>query len=194
MSDHSHVENARAKNPSTLLAAAIRAADWSRLLPNLRRYAAWRARRANLTADQLVNEAVEACLSGSWNWDPEKVDLGGLLRGVIRSMISTAHKKRARRAHVVEDVDRLPDEGRTSEARLIDAEEANGALDSIEATVEACVAGDPDLAAFVAAVLDGNVKRDAIGEALGWPVDRVSAARIKLQRRLRRREEEVGGI
>ena len=54
----------------------------------------------------------------------------------------------------------------------------------MRAAFEECVKGDEKLELLYLAVLDGNVKREEVAAALGWTVDEVTAARIKLQRRL----------
>ena len=67
---------------------------------------------------------------------------------------------------------------------VLDAMEEEEGTRAICATVEACLKGDETLELLYLAILDGNVKREAIAEALGWSVDEVTAARNKLQRRL----------
>src|SRR5579863_3118021 len=90
-----------------VLCRAIEGADWPPLRKDLLAYAAARLRRAGwlqgrdeepsvMSADQLVQSAVEQCLDGRRRWDPSRVDLGGFLRGVIRSLTSAARKHHVR--------------------------------------------------------------------------------------------------
>lgn len=185
------------------LETALREADWEALLPNLVAYAARRLRRvgwaagrdeepSKMSVEQLVNTAVEHCLEGRRTWDPDAVDLGGLLRGVIRSLTSAAKDSDVRRRTFAKpDVDEGHAIGASPEEEAIEEERRVALL----ASFDACVGDDPDLRALYEAALDGTTKRDEIAEALGWSADRVTAARIKLQRRLvSRAPEQFGGV
>jgi hypothetical protein len=55
---------------------------------------------------------------------------------------------------------------------------------AICAAFEACVDDDAKLEDLYLAILDGHVKRDDIARTLGWSSEQVSAARVKLKRRL----------
>ena len=180
------------------LREALREADWEALLPGLVAYAARRLRRvgwamgrdsepSKMGVEQLVNSAVEACLDGSRTWDPAAVDLPGFLRGVIRSLTSSEKKKSVRaRTDAREDFEPVAGAAPSAEERAVEEEERALLLRTIEAAAE----DDPDLRALCGAILDGAVKRVELAAALGWSVDRVTAARIKLQRRLVRRAPE----
>lgn len=175
------------------LRSALREADWEALLPSLLAYAARRLRRAGwasgrdeepsrMSVEQLVNTAVEHCLDGTRTWDASNVDLAGFLRGVIRSLTSSERKKHVRAPRVMSD-DSLAYEPspRGDPERDAIEEERRAAL---LARFEGATADDPDLRALYLTILDGVTKRDDLAAALGWTPERVSAARIKLQRRL----------
>ncbi len=198
---------------SARLRAALREADWEKLLPGLIAYAAGRLRRvgwaagrdvepSKLSVEQLVNSAVLGCLDGSRRWDPEAVDLAGFLRGVIRSLASSEKKKAVRaKTDARGDLslgslgssgslngDASVDAGAqliriqdSAESELVREEGRRAILRSIEA----CIDGDDDLRALYHIVIEeGATKRDEIARLLGWSPSRVTAARIKLQRRL----------
>ena len=178
------------------LRSALRDADWEILLPSLVGYAARRLRRAGwgagrdeepsrLSVEQLVQTAVEHCLDGTRTWDSSAVDLGGFLRGVIRSLTSSERKKHVRAPRVVSDggLEQEPSPAGNPESEAIEEEARSALLSSFAEAAR----GDPDLEALYATVLDGATKREDIAAALGWDPARVSAARIKLQRRLEKR-------
>lgn len=181
------------------LRQALRDAHWEALLPGLLGYAANRLRRvgwasgrdtepSRLSVEQLVNSAVEACLDGSRVWNPDAVDLAGFLRGVIRSLTSAAKKSAVRsKTHAQADFEGLVPLGASPED---DAVEEEGRVE-ILASLEVAVAGDPDLKALCGAILDGATKREELADALGWRAERVTAARIKLQRRLVQRAPHI---
>jgi len=181
------------------LRKALREADWEKMLPNLLAYAARRLRRMGwvngrdeepgpMSVEQLVNTAIEHCLDGTRTWDSTSVDLAGFLRGIIRSLASSERKKHVRAKTFAKDdlepyvapADSIEDEAVAEEGRR-----------EILGAVEECVNDDADLSALYLAILDGHMKREDIAEALGWDVDRVTAARIKLQRRLVRTAPEM---
>lgn len=192
---------------SARLRAALGEADWEKLLPGLIAYAAGRLRRvgwaagrdvepSKLSVEQLVNSAVLGCLDGSRRWDPEAVDLAGFLRGVIRSLASS-EKKKAVRAKTDARGDLTLGSvggmnGDASGAQLIriqDSAESELVREegrrAILRSIEACIDGDDDLRALYRVVIEeGATKRDEIARLLGWSPSRVTAARIKLQRRL----------
>ena len=175
------------------LRSALRDADWESLLPPLIAYAARRLRRAGwgagrdeeparLSVEQLVQTAVEHCLDGTRTWDKGTVDLAGFLRGVIRSLTSSERKKHVRAPREVSDtaLEHDPSPAGTPESEALEEEGRVALL----AALERAARGDPDLEALYLTVLDGVTKREDIAGALGWDPGRVSAARIKLQRRL----------
>jgi hypothetical protein len=180
------------------LRQALREADWEALLPRLLAYAAVRLRRvgwaggrdvepSRLSVEQLLNSAVEACLDGSRAWDPTAVDLPGFLRGIIRSMTSSEKKKAVRaKTDAVADFERHVPLADSAEDEALEEDRRREVL----AGIEACTADDPDLHALYLAVLDGATKREELAVALGWSADRVTAARIKLQRRLLRQDPD----
>jgi hypothetical protein len=172
---------------------ALRDVDWEALLPKLFAYARRRLRRmgwasgrdteaSKMSVEQLVNTAIERCLDGSRTWDPKAVDLEGFLRGAIRSVASSEKEKSVGRSKHDEAATALS----RDEALIGSREDAQVEEEDRRALLEAVAAcaDEPDLRAYLDAVLDGNVKREEIAEALGWTGERVSAARIKLQRRL----------
>jgi hypothetical protein len=177
----------------TDLRSALRDADWEELLPSLLVYAARRLRRAGwaagrdeeaskMSVEQLVQTAVQHCLDGTRRWDSSAVDLPGLLRGVIRSLTSSERKKFVRTKTLTssETIECRADTVDSPEDDVIEEESRAEFL----RVVEACTSGDPDLEALYLAIVDGNTKREDIAAALAWDADRVTAARMKLQRRL----------
>lgn len=183
------------------LKSALRDADWEALLPNLLAYAANRLRRvgwlsgrdqepSKLSVEQLVQTAVEHCLDGSRTWDPKAVDLGGFLRGVIRSLTSSEKKKAVRsKTDAKPELDRYFAPVDSPEDEAMEEENRQELL----VLIEGCTTDDQDLRDLYLAILDGNTKREDIAAALGWSADRVTAARIKLQRRLLKRAPERFG-
>lgn len=150
------------------------------MMPSLLRYAAGRLRRAPSSTEpaDLVNASVLSLLDARRRWNAAAVDLAGFLRGVIRSHSSSDRKAHARRKAAPPDLER---ENPTPEDDLLGASRDR----ELCAIVEMAIGGDRDLALLWAAVWDGALKREDIAEELGWSPDRVTAARIKLQRRLR---------
>lgn len=161
-------------------------------MPGLYGFAANRLRRvgwaagrdaeaSRLSVEQLVNMAVEACLDGSRTWDPNAVDFPGFLRGIIRSLTSSEKKSAVRsKTHAQSDFERIMPLASSPEDEALEEEGRQHIL----GTIEEAVADDADLRALYGAILDGATKRDDIAASLGWSESRVSAARIKLQRRL----------
>jgi len=185
------------------LRAALRDADWPTLLGRLANHAERRLRWAGwitdrktaahaMTPHELVNHAVDRCLQGKRRWykDAGYPSLESFLCWVIRSLLSTEIKADARdRADFADDG---IVEGRSDEPSPEDAV-ADGERTEVMAAIVACADGDSDLEDFYMAVLGGHVRREDIAEKLGWTVERASAARIKLQRRLLAHHPELFG-
>lgn len=181
--------------PSPSLLKALNEADWEDLLPRLVDYAEWRLFCAGwldgrhqepnrMSAKEAVDIAVERCLTGRRRWNEENPpDLAAFLCGVIKSLVSDELKAFTRdKADLVGgDIEEVADPAATGGFDGVD--EADGTSAICDA-VEACVKGDEDLELYRLAVLDGNTNRDDIAAALGWAPAKVSAQRIKLQRRL----------
>jgi hypothetical protein len=175
------------------LGKALRDVDWDVLLPRLVAHAEWRLRRVGwaagedrepsaMTVQQVINTAVERCLQGRRHWTDSCPDLEVFLKGVIDSIIWTAKKAALR-----DKAEPEPDAGTETADDCPTAEEALAAEQgraAICAAFEACVDDDPKLQDLYLAILDGHVKRDDISQALGWTAEEVSAARVKLKRRL----------
>lgn len=201
-----HVTNTPAERASSSersqlspIERGLRDADWERLLPQLAAYAARRLRRAGwasgydaepskMSVEQLINTSIELALDGTRKWDPSAVDLPGLLRGIIRSITSSERKKfvRSRTTTNSEIVEHHPGLFDSAEDEALAEEERVLLLQ----TLAAATADDPDLVLLYTTILEGTTKREAIAETLGWSVARVTAARIKLQRRLVRQAPE----
>jgi DNA-directed RNA polymerase specialized sigma24 family protein len=176
--------------------------DWDirQLREWLVRYASARLRRCGWPADgrevgaeDLVHDAVVAGLDGTRAWTPGKVDVLGFLRGVVRSLASSVRKSYIRRG---------PHEDGTAAHGLAapDGVKPDAIADAREqlslfGEALAATATTPDLRDYVmAAVESGVTKREQIAIILGWAPERVSATRIKLQRRLRSyRDWDVSG-
>jgi hypothetical protein len=176
------------------LRAALREADWEGLLPRLVSYAERRLRRLGWTVgwdeepsavsvEQVINDAIERCLEGSRTWNVDAPpELGAFLCGVIKSITSTERKKEVRsKLDLIEDGAASARDPALTVDELLQQEEGRAA---ICASIELCVEGDDKLELLYLAILDGTVKREEIATALGWTLNDVSAARIKLQRRL----------
>lgn len=180
---------------------ALKEADWEQLLPRLTAYAEQRLRHvgwaqgrhmepSRVSTMDLVNTALERCLDGRRRWDDEAPpELGAFLCGVIRSL-SSDEKKMFRRDKVEFDsvaVDAAGDTRINDDGEMDGMDEGMDEASIIADAVEACATGDAELESFYLAVLDGNTKREDIASALGWLPGEVTAARIKLQRRLLKR-------
>jgi hypothetical protein len=170
-------------------------ANWEQLLPRLVAYADQCLRRVGwadghdqepspMSVKQAINIAIERCLDGSRRWnDDDPPEFGAFLCGVIRSIISDERKK-VRRSKL--DFDEASVAG-AADPRSDGDGQSDGADEgrtAICAAVEACTRDDEALESFYLAVLDGHTKREDIAAALGWTPDAVTAARVKLQRRL----------
>jgi hypothetical protein len=182
------------------LGAALHEADWDSLHPQLVAHAEWRLRRAGwaagkdhepsaLAVGQVIDTAIERCLEGRRNWSDACPDLEAFLKGVIDSIVWTAKK-----ATIRARVDPAPDvgvdlvgEGPSAEDTLAVEKGSSAIRDAFEE----CARGDAALEDLYLAILEGNVERDEIAKALGWTGEQVSAAKIKLRRRLQSRFPEM---
>ncbi len=176
------------------LRAELQRADWKALLPRLAKYAAGRLRRLGwarghdhepsaMSIEELLNTSLERCLDGSRTWnDDDPPELEVFLRWVIKSVAYSERKKwLGKKTSALEDAGSFdPDPGPLPDAAL-EEEETREALAK---DLEEIIAGDEDLGMLVLAVQDGHLRRSDIAEALGWTPDRVTAARLKLQRAL----------
>lgn len=134
--------------------------------------------------EDLVQEAMLRFLDGSREWNP-KIALEVFLMGIIRSLASTRAKSQVRiPVQLVDDHD-SPLFGSTPPEQGIDEilirEESERRF--FEIASEAVV-GDPELTDYFRHADAGS--RADVSKALGWDPSRVTAARIKLQRRMRR--------
>lgn len=177
----------------TSFAEAFAAADWESLLPRLAAYAETRLRRAGwsegrdtepsaTSVQDVVNLAIEHCLSGHRSWTPAAAtNLCGVLCGVISSLVSS-QRKGARRDKATASPDAgydQVDDGLAPDEQLAERDRS-----VVLEAVAKCVEDDEQLSALTLAILEGNLKREDLAEALGWSVDTVSASKTKLQRRL----------
>jgi len=137
---------------------------------------------SGMTVEQVINTAIERCLAGRRTWSDTCPDLEAFLNGVVDNLVWT-EKKRTIRAKT----DPTPNAGVDTAEDNPSAEDsivAEQGRRAICAAFEACVDDDAKLQDLYLAILDGNVKREDIAKALGWSPEEVSAARIKLRRRL----------
>ncbi len=145
-----------------------------------------------MSPKELVDVAIGQCLEGERHWyrSSHYSSLEYFLRGVIRSLLSSAVKADGRDKTDLDEqgVVDPPAETPAPDSRILDE-----ARTAIVAAVECCANDDAELSDFYLAVLDGHTKRDDIATALGWDVDRVTAARVKLQRRLEKRHPDLFG-
>ncbi len=136
-----------------------------------------RNRGVNDDARDLVHSAFEAYLAGNRKWDPSKTNFIGFMIGTVRSLRSVKAKSHARLAALSS----VPaQQSKNSEDYYLNAE----TLSYLSGLIDSCVADDQDLKSLWLAVKDGCVTRSELASSLCWTADRVSAARIKLQRRL----------
>lgn len=180
------------------LVEAISTADLEAMLPRLAAYADKRLGRVGwfstptrqthkMNPKELVDLAIERCLLRKRRWKKKShyADLEAFLRGVIRSLLSSAVKADAR-----EGAD-LDDDGDVDQIDHATVAGVTNDATEVAAVIEHCAAEDEDLAAFYVTVLDGHTKREDIAAALGWDVARVSAARVKLQRKLEKQRPDL---
>ena len=179
------------------LVDAIATADLEAMLPRLARYAEKRLSRVGwfttsthethkMGPKELVDRAIERCLGGKRHWKKSSgcPDLEAFLRGVIKSLLSSAVKADGRNPAELDeqgDVDR------------VDARGLDMVRTEIVAAIESCASDDDELTTFYLTVLDGHTKREDIASALGWDAARVSRVRTKLQRRLETQYPELFG-
>ena len=76
--------------------------DWADLTPRLLLFTAARVRLTSLdseglSAEDLVQQAIQKTLAGKRRWNPERCDLFTFLAGVVQSDVSTACSKRNRK-------------------------------------------------------------------------------------------------
>jgi hypothetical protein len=174
-------------------AAAFARADWEALLPKLLARArrilsklGWdegKARRSGLLEErELVNEAIEACLTGARAWvagtGATEASLVTYLDVTMRSIavnkrtssdvaqVERAEKKLVKRA-----------DGRPTPERLLAARELLGAVD-------AAFEGDDDATAVRGALADGHVYGEELAATLGWSESRMWVVRRRMKRRL----------
>ncbi len=185
------------------LGAVLADADWEKLLPRLAAYAerklfwrGWGIRTSRPSAMDIVDLAIERCLSGDrkWSLDSRCDDLELFLKGVIKSLAHSA-KKSAARQKVELSVDNRKPPAAVTNAVTVTVEASDDDDDgesAVSSAVAACADGDADLEAYYLAVLDEE-RRGDVASLLGWNPARVSAARTKLQRRLISQSPELFG-
>lgn len=173
------------------LRRALCSADWARLHPVLASYTARRLRRAGwregtwnessvLSVDQVIGTVVQRCLEGRRRWNPGNVDLIGLLRGAIRSVISAECARRHRAAQTVAALTVRVEQEPSREDTLIDEETRAEALSRVIASGM----GDADTARYLQVALHSNhMTRKELAARLGWTPQRVSRVRRRLLRR-----------
>ena len=177
--------------PSSAIEAITRA-HWPALLPRLLcaaggylRVCGWaedaRHQHHALEPRELVNLAIDGCLSGKRQWVPSAgATEESLVAFLCETMHSIATNQRtiaaiARRGSV-DEVDDLQD-NRPSPSRRLAAKEHI-------ARIAEALAGDPEALAVHRLICQGYVEREEIAEALGWTVARVKAVRLRASRRL----------
>jgi hypothetical protein len=113
--------------------------------------------------------------------------LGAFLCGVIKSEISNSRKTwvRAQTVPSADAGEQTPSTGPSPE----DLEEAEASRVFYDG-VSACTKDDEVLGMLLLAIEGGAVTRAEIAAELGWTPEQVSAARIKLQRRVLERFPE----
>lgn len=129
-------------------------------------------------ASDRVHDALIGYMSGRRVWDPSRVSFGGFLQGCIRSDVSARKKRDDRKKKYWGRFERF--EACTAEILYSEAEDG----ERLSRLIERFSADDPELVVLVRAIADGALKRNELACELGWSPDRVSRARLRLQRRL----------
>lgn len=132
--------------------------------------------------EDVLQESVTRFLEGKRNtFDPTRGELAAYIRGICKSVLSTWIKHSIRGYYIESPV--------TYEFERPDLEFENNENAKVLFTSALLAANsDKSLVNFAEAILYGAYKRKDIAEDLGWSEKAVSAARIKLQRRMRRVE------
>jgi hypothetical protein len=176
-------------------AEAFAKASWRRIMPELLRYAkgcvrgmGWGQRGAQrsaiLEAEELVNVALEAILSGERAWVPSAgADEDSFIAYVCMTMksvavntrTSAAIKKRSRGRRAERSIENAKDE-RTPERELAAREE----LDAIERAL----GDDAEAVELFRAMRDVSPKREEIEAALGWSTQKVKVVRMRMRRKI----------
>jgi hypothetical protein len=175
--------------PRPTLHQALFSPEFGAVLGRLIAYAGRRLRRVGwpegrdhlpgaAEATEVVDAAIDSCLSGARVW-PEGVPLEGFLRGVIRSVVS----------HWREQAEGLPvtalDEIAEGVAAPSSRRDAVLAARRLLRAVERELADDADLSALLANMAGPATTRAERAVELGWTPARVTAAYVKMNRRLR---------
>lgn len=156
------------------------------------------------TAEELLQIATLKVLEGSRTWNPEKVDLKGLLMGAMWSIASSwaAHHGRNHQSpeYALSEsgadasasdgngrpaFDNLASQAPSPEDELIRMEEARERNEIADQIGEAC-AGDEDALAVIAGLEDG-MSLVEIRDEFGWEDNTIRA----VMRRIKRRTERV---
>lgn len=170
-------------------------ADWKRLTLELTNYAKYRVKgkvwrtgsktrlAEGKTVEDLVQEAVKRAFDETRHWDPERVDLLGFLKGIVKSMTSHLAKSAdntsvwaqresedAPSAHGAEAISADPSPN--PEEQFI-AREEQEAVDLAYRLVLEKVEGQPELEGVTLCLMEGKHKPQEIAEELGVEVKRV---------------------
>lgn len=178
--------------------AAVRAADWESILPNLLAYAAWLLRPLGSTksteglgaaAEDLVHDAVMRVLRGSRRYHGSgPPNLEYLLRGAMKSIASDRKKQAGKRSQVAEF-----DDEEVAASHVVDEceriEEAHGFEDERLKHIEEVIAQDDEFMELYLAIDKDHLKRSEIAAATGWSPDKVSVVMKRLKRALQRKGE-----
>lgn len=186
------------------LLAALASAPWEELLPRLSDFAAKRLWRvgwaegrdtapAEMEVTQIINTAIEKCLAGERAWDPA-VGLETFLRGVIKSLVSSAKKSAARRKEKAtgDELDSVADTNDSSAGSADDGVAEAGRF-AVAAAIAECAEDDAELSDYYLCIAaeDGPTKRREIAKVLGWTVEKVSTVRTRLRRQLESRYPQL---
>lgn len=157
----------------------------------------WRRRfdmdRTGVSED-LLHSAILGVASGRRKWDPERVDLWGVLLGAMRSIISNATHSPENGTESLDEP--LPDSTGTRvdtvQERGDSAEEILCRVEDTQAREEALLAAagnDPILLRYIEAMMDELDKPADVAKHMNIPVDAVYQAHRKLRRRVEARKE-----
>jgi DNA-directed RNA polymerase specialized sigma24 family protein len=172
--------------PPPKLVEALHSKEFEEILPRLVAYAARRLRRyrwaegedhrpAAAEAEELVNDAVDAALSGKRVW-PDDMSLETFLAGVMWSQLEHRYDKEKQARRIRRGVDRV--EERAAPSDLVHARR------SLLAAIEAELAKDPELHALFDAMCAGAHTPAERAAMLGWSVGREKMTHERMNRRL----------
>ncbi|MGA2223913.1 MAG: hypothetical protein ABSH41_05665 [Syntrophobacteraceae bacterium] len=177
----------------------LKSADWERITLELAIYAKsrlvgkrWRSGTGNILAEgkglqDLVQEAICKFFDESRNWDPQRVDLLGFLKGIVRSLTSGLAKSADNRLLIPSRLDEdsneispVPVETSTPEDILSENQDDQIIAELYERVLKR-VEGDDDLENLVYCMLVGVHEPREIAKETQIPIKRVYQLRRQIK-------------